>query len=206
MRFGKKPKPDIERQLLERLFTFDGNVAFLTLTYDTFSELIDNNFGDERVEKLNSRLISDICSAVEILPRRYRLDVKIVIKDFGEYEREECERIIISNLELYFYSRLRELVHKQALGWSLIGVGALVLVVSYFLRGIGRELLFDLINISGTLFVWEGVNFAFIKRNDEIRPTKKFIKCLRSIVVTGGEETLAGGMADEERPEKSDQQ
>ena len=36
-------------------------------------------------------------------------------------------------------------------------------------------------NISGTLFVWEGIGIAFMERNQEIRSTVKFAEQIESI-------------------------
>ena len=71
-------------------------------------------------------------------------------------------------------------------GFSLIGAGAAILVVSYLLRE--HELWFDLINISGTLFVWEGVNMAFLERNLENRATRALARSIRNITIEGEQE------------------
>ena len=161
---------DLKMQLLRNYFSIEDNIATLKLVYDTFSELINPNFGDGTIEKLNDKLFSDIGEAVSLLPRKFKLNLHIVIRDFGEYEIKECEEIIKQNVYLAAYRALKENRKKLVSGWSLIGVGAAVLVVSYFLRN--YNLWFDLINISGTLFVWEGVNMAFIERNLENRAVR----------------------------------
>ena len=59
---NKKPniKTELRNKLLNNYFTLDGKVATIKLVYDTFAELINPNFGDERIEKLNDKLFSDI--------------------------------------------------------------------------------------------------------------------------------------------------
>lgn len=178
MKTGK----EMELEILQHYFSFEGKVATLKLVYDTFAELINPNFGDERIEKLNDTLFADIKEAVSILPSRYKLNLQIVIKDFGDYTKEECENIIKQNVYLAGYRILKENNRKRFGGWALIGIGAAILVVSYFLRK--YDLWFDLINISGTLFVWEGVNTAFIERNLENRKTIAFAKAIKNISIT----------------------
>ena len=68
-------------------------------------------------------------------------------------------------------------------GLALMGVGAAVLILSYFLHNDKLDILFDIVNISGTLFVWEGANTAFLERSFELRSTKKLAKALQKIVV-----------------------
>lgn len=174
-------KADFRMQILQHYFTFSNDVATLELVYDTFSELINPNFGDSKIEKLNEKLFSDVLEAVSLLPRKYKLDLHLVIKDFGEYSVEECEEIIRQNLRLKIYHTLCENNRKLVSGWSLIGAGAVILAISYLLHR--YELWFDLINISGTLFVWEGVNTAFLERKIENRAKRKLAKSIRNIAI-----------------------
>ena len=179
----KTPSSELRDLLFCKFFRIEGNVATLKLVYDTFAELVNPNFGDEHTEKLNDKLFSDIKEAVDILPRTYKLNVEVVIKDFGDYSREECESIIVQNVQLSLYLALKATSSHRWGGLALMGVGAAVLIVSYFLQTAKYDLLFDLVNISGTLFVWEGANMAFLQRNLDIKETKRMAKVLQSIVV-----------------------
>lgn len=174
-------KKELQMEILKNYFEISGNIATLKLVYETFSELVNSNFGDEKTEKLNDKLFSDIRDAVSLLPKRFKLNVQIVIKDFGDYSKEECEDIIKQNVYLVGYQIIKENNKKRASGWSLIGVGAIVLLVSYLLRK--YDLWFDLINISGTLFVWEGVNTAFIERNQASKETIALARAIQNISI-----------------------
>lgn len=179
----KKNETELKEQILSKYFSIDGNIATLKLFYDTFEELINPNFGDASIEKLNDKLFTDIKEAIEILPIKYKLIVSVFIKDFGEYTREECEKIIFQNIELSVYLILKSVEKHRWGGWLLIGVGALILILSYILHSSDYDILFDIINISGTLFVWEGANTAFLQRNFELGSTKKLSRILQNIVV-----------------------
>lgn len=177
MKSGK----EIQTQILQNYFTITDNVATLKLVYDTFSELVNPNFGGVKIAKLNDKLLGDVREAASLLPRKFKLNLHIVIRDFGEYTREECENIIKQNIGLTAYCAVKENNKKLISGWSLIGAGAAILIVSYFLHN--YELWFDLINISGTLFVWEGVNMAYIKRSFENRAARKLVKSIQNICI-----------------------
>lgn len=191
---------ELQLEILRNYFSIEGNVATLQLVYDTFSELINPNFGDVRIEKLNDKLFADIAEAVDLLPKRFKLNLHIVIKDFGEYAKEECEEIIKHNLYLLGYRTIKENHKKLISGWSLIATGAAILIVSYFLRK--YDLWFDLINISGTLFVWEGVNTAFIERNIENRSAIRLAKSIEKITIESAES--ADGAEGEVSAESAD--
>lgn len=178
-----KFKTELNSQLLNKFFDIDGNVATLKLVYDTFAELVNPNFGDEHTEKLNDKLFSDIKEAVDILPRNYKLNIEVVIKDFGEYSLEECENIILQNVKLSLFLALKSTGSHRWGGLALMGVGAAVLIVSYFLQSAKYDIIFDIVNISGTLFVWEGANMAFLERNHTIKETTKMARALHNITV-----------------------
>lgn len=182
-----KIKNELKEQILSKYFSIEGNVATLKLVYSTFEELVSQNFGDANTEKLNDKLFSDIKEAIEILPRKYKLNVEILIKDFGEYSREECERIISQNIKLSVYLAVKSISTHRWSGLALMGVGAAVLILSYFLHNAKFDIIFDIVNISGTLFVWEGANTAFLQRNFELRSSRKLAKALQHIVVSGNE-------------------
>ena len=177
---------ELRLQLLRNYFSIDGKTATLKLVYDSFSELINPNFGDCNTEKLNDKLLSDVREAAALLPRSYKLNLEIAIKDFGEYKKDECEKIIKQNIYLAAYSALKDNKQKLFGGLSIVGVGAIILICSYFLRK--YDLWFDLINISGTLFVWEGVNMAFLERSLENRAARALVKTIKNITISEYEE------------------
>ena len=187
MKAFRKIKSQLKEQILSKYFSIDGKIATLKLVYDTFAELINPNFGDERTEKLNDKLFSDIKEAIEILPRSYKLNIEIVVKDFGEYSREECEKIILQNIQLSVYLALKSGNRHLWTGLALIGIGAAVLIVSYFLHSAKFDILFDIVNISGTLCVWEGANTAFLERNLELKAERRIAKSIQNITVTGND-------------------
>lgn len=178
-----KKNKELQMEILQHYFSIDGNIATLELVYDTFAELVNPNFGNDKIEKLNDKLFSDIKEAVSLLPRKFKLNLNIVIKDFGEYTKEECENIIEQNIKLQAYQTVKETIKQRCCGWSLIGIGAIILILSYILRSQNNELWFDLINISGTLFVWEGSYMTFIEKNLENKAIKTLAKAINKITI-----------------------
>ena len=168
--------------ILEKYFYIEGKHATLDLYYDTFSELIDNNFGNDKIEKLNSVLFDEIEETVKLLPSDYKLKIKIHVNDFGAYTSKEALKIIRENFELYFYGVLLDAKRKKRNGLLAVATGVVLLLVSYFMQKTSIPYIFqDVMNISGTLFVWEGIGIAFMERNQEIRSTVKFAEQIESI-------------------------
>ena len=53
----RKEKLSLRKDLLSKYYEIDNKTAKVKLYYDTFSELINQNFGDEKVELINTTFI-----------------------------------------------------------------------------------------------------------------------------------------------------
>ncbi len=107
--------------LLAKYFTIKDNVATVRLNFDTFSELIDQSIGDDKVEKLNTILFEKLTDIFALIPRKYKIEVEIHIKDFGDYQLHEAEKIVQQNFALLIYSFVLEQRRKVITGLSLLG-------------------------------------------------------------------------------------
>ncbi|MCM1195273.1 MAG: hypothetical protein NC099_05125 [Corallococcus sp.] len=183
----KKPKNKIEeisRNVLGRYFVIDGKRVTADLYFDTFEELIDQNIGNDSVEKLNGVLFDKLNEVFSLIPRKYDIDVKLHIKNLGDYALEETEKIIKDNVALMSYAFELNLRRKRITGLSLLAGGCAMLAVSYFLSKLDwPQIIFDVINISGTLLVWEAADISLIERNLETKRAKQYIKKFKSISV-----------------------
>jgi hypothetical protein len=174
-----------QKGILDKYFSIQDNQATFQLVYDTFSELVDNNFGEDNVERLNTRLFDDVENALFILPKKYKAHIQIKIRDLGRYTLQECEQIIKENIILHFYSVYLSNRRKKRNGLILCGVGVVLLLASYFTQSRALpEILFDIINISGTLFVWEGVSVAYLERNESKLVARRMAKTILSVSVS----------------------
>lgn len=178
-----------QKRILKRYYKLDGNVATVELFFDSFSDLIEKSFGNNSVERLNGVLMSKIEEAFMLLPRRYKLNVNVIIKSYGEYEDAEAERIIKENIELRVYSLKHDNFRHLLTTLWLLGGGAVLLLVSYFLqKHSSPTLLNDIANITGTLLVWEaGANFIF-GQGANIKQVRQFTNKLVGLNVMSIEE------------------
>lgn len=178
-----KQKPSkIAETILLRYFSIEGKTAVVKLNFDTFSELVDQSVGDDNVEKLNSTLFEKLAEIFALIPRKYEIDVRVRIKDFGNYTIDEAERVVKENVSLLIYSMVVERRKKIIAGLSLLGGGIALLLTSYFLDKLAMpQIMFDIINISGTLLVWESANITLIERRTEIKRAKQYISKFKNI-------------------------
>lgn len=172
-----KSKAKFTDVMLSHYFTIKDKVATVRLNFDTFSELVDQSLGDDGVEKLNSVLFDKLTEIFALIPRKYKIEVEIHVKDFGSYEISEAEKIVRQNFALLIYSYALERRRKIITGLSLLGGGVALLLVSYFLGKLNLpQILFDVINISGTLLVWEAANITLIERSADKKRMKQFVR------------------------------
>lgn len=172
----------IENEILSRYFTVNGSTIKVRLNFDTFSELIDQTLGDNSVEKLNSVLFDKIAEAFDLIPRKYKIDIDVYIADFGDYNIEEAEKIVKDNVALTVYSFAMEQRRKTLTAISLLSGGTALLIASYFLNLLDLpQIVFDIINISGTLLVWEAADVALIERRSGFKRAKQYVKKFRNI-------------------------
>lgn len=170
--------------VLSKYFTLNGKDAQIDLYFDTFEELIDKNFGNGNTEMLNSTLFDKLNAVFALIPRKYEITVNLHIKDFGSYEPEKTKQIIKDNFALKIHALALEQRRKNITGLSLLFGGCAMLLASYLLSRLAwPQIIFDIINISGTLFVWEAADIGIIARAAERKHAIQYMKKFKNIHV-----------------------
>lgn len=175
---------DVSAAILGKYVTLTGKLATVDLYFDTFEELIDRNVGDNSVEMMNGALSEKLNDIFAMLPPRYEVFVRLHFGEMGDYGSEEAEQVIKDNFVLKIYSLVLERRKKTAKALSLLGGGIVILLVSYFLGSLDwPQIVFDVINISGTLFVWEAANAGLLERNAEAKIGRRYLKKFKGFSV-----------------------
>ena len=68
-----------EKELLSKYYKLRGENVEVTLVYNTFAELVDPNFGDDKVEKLNNKLFDSIDLAIQEIPVKYDIFLNLFL-------------------------------------------------------------------------------------------------------------------------------
>ena len=181
-KINKKTPAQISEEILAHYFTVEGNKVKVRLNFDTFSELVDQSLGDDSVEKLNPTLFEKLSETFALIPRKYEIEVDVYISDFGDYTLEEAEKIVKNNVTLMIYALALERRRKRITGLSLLGGGVVLLLASDFLGRLDLpQIFFDVINISGTLLVWEAADVTLIERGADVKRAKQYVKKFKEI-------------------------
>ena len=186
----KKENKKREKELLSKYYKLKGDSVEVTLIYDTFAELVDFNFGDDRVEKLNNKLFNSIELAFKEIPVEYSIFLNIKIKDFGNYNQEEAITIIKENIEMRLHTIGRLDRKKKFLSTFVMLIGVLFIMASYFIpRKSPAIVANELVDLAGQVFVWEGMYAYFLERTDNRHLTKQYRRKLHNIKISKYGET-----------------
>ena len=176
-------KEDVKK-LLPEFFEINGNVATVDLYYDSFEDLINQSFGGDDVFLMNHILSEDVKDAFELLPHKYDVNLRINVRDPGQYSIEKARDILERNIALKAYRIALMNGKKTLINLLTIGGGALILLLSYFLlRENVPAIIYDVVNITGTLFIWEATSSIFIEGNYERSQAAMSVNKIKSILI-----------------------
>lgn len=173
-------------ELLSKYFEIEGDTATIDLYYDSFEDIINQNFGKDNVNMLDSRLFDDLESAFDLIPRKYKINLRLNLRDLGQFSINQIKEIVESNLALKGYSLGLRNIRKTRINLIVMGIGAAILIASYALSRIGtRTIFYDVVNIAGTLFIWEATSSLFIENNYEKLAISRLAAKMQRITVYG---------------------
>lgn len=176
-------KEDVKK-LLPEFFEINGNVATVDLYYDCFEDLINQSFGGDDVFLMNQTFFQDARDAFELLPHKYEVNLRINVRDPGQYSIEKARDIVERNIALRAYRIALMKGKKTIINLLTIGGGALILLLSYFLlRENVPAIIYDVVNITGTLFIWEATSSIFLEGNYERSQVAMTVNKIRSILI-----------------------
>jgi hypothetical protein len=174
-RMTKKDKIEAQLHILNKYFEFEDKVAIFNLEFDCFDDLLDHTFVGCKTGKMNHTLFDKIDEMFLLLPTETKAKIRIHFKDQSGYSKEEIKQIISDNLQLKIYGLAVETVKTSKSSWIFLGFGSLLLVLSYFVSKYIPQVLTDIVNISGTLMVWESVGDKIFSGSENTKYAKQYI-------------------------------
>ena len=181
-----------ENELLSKYYKLNGDSVVVTLVYNTFSELVDANFGDDTVEKLNNKLFDSIEMAFQEIPVKYDILLNIKIRDFGNYNQDEAIKIIRENIEMRLHTIRRLDIKTKILSTIIMFFGVGIIAASYLVKttSLASSLINEVIDLAGQVLVWEGMYAYFLDKMEKKLLTKQYRKKLHTIKISKyGDET-----------------
>lgn len=182
----KKDKETREQELLSKYYKLKGDTVEVTLVYNTFSELVDPNFGDDSVEKLNNKLFDSIELAFQEIPIKYYIYLNIKVKDFGNYNQDEAIKIIRENIEMRLHTIKRVDIIRKVVSTLIMLAGVFIIAGSYLIKrtSTAKSLANEVIDLAGQVLVWEGMYAYFLEKTDKKLLTRQYRKKLHTIKIS----------------------
>ena len=147
------------------------------LEFSSPEDIFDPNL-KSGVPALSDDFIEWLKESLEYSPKKYKIDLNVTFDDLGEYTEEELTIIFKKNMMLEYKRMKRNEFSKNRLAYSLIGVGIVLLVFTFTILsmwkniGLIYEIFSYILDIATTVVFWEALTILLV----EGRERKFYIK------------------------------
>lgn len=174
---NKKPVRNLRRvELLRKYYEVDDEAKIVRLSfhYEKAKDMLYTDVGDIHHPQLSPDLLNKLNELIPSLPIGYKIDVNFHIQDYQGYDPHTLLETFNDSLEWkqYVYMRQRKRTWLKATMMIVVGLLLLLLLVlgpiyGWFGNGIENDIVSEVIDISGTVFIWEAVTMLFIERPED---------------------------------------
>lgn len=181
----KIPETSVSKRQLELLRKrYDVNeekrIVKVTLRYEKASDVLLTNVGRKENPQFNPDVIDTINKLIENIPLNYRAEIHFDISDYEGYDPKNIMLSFNDALELRQYSARRGRKNRWLISTILVLIGIVCLfllatgkVNGWFGQGINSEIITEIIDITGWVFVWEAVSLMFLEPTEQATFTLK---------------------------------
>lgn len=203
--------------LLHKYFEVDDENAILTvyMKYEKFSDLFTDEFF-ERGYILNSSFEDKLSYILKMIPRPYKANIIIVIKDYQGHTKEECAKICSDSIVFRYYRSERTIHMETRRSLYLMIIGILFLLANIIFLGLYtqdrvgasyysqafHDITSEILDIAAWVFVWEAVTLYFMDRQNVIFRIDKLKEIISKVKF---EEVKPRDLKEEKEVEKAEE-
>ena len=177
-------------ELLRKKYQVDDEkkIVHLSLTYDKASEMLlnDHNFND--YHEISPDIIERISETITHIPLGYKTDIEFKVMDYENFKPASIMESFNDYFEENHYSGYGEIKKKTLQIAFLLLAGILLLILKVSIRnaawineGITKEILLEIIEISGWVFIWESVSIMFLSPSEDRMRSIRYKRKLNNI-------------------------
>jgi len=164
-------------QLLDKYYpvNFQTKEVTFQLSYDTTSNLLMPHIKpDLSYPIIHHNLIEEMGKFLKMIPPDYHAIFEFRIKDYQSYDPKILMNALNDSMELNHYSGFKEKNRNFFLAIVMTVIGILVLLfmgvgeVNNWFDGNYRDLIVEVIDILGTVFIWEAIGLAFLQPSEKV--------------------------------------
>ena len=174
-------------ELLKKYYDIDieNRIIYLSLHYDSVSDVLANDVSIKEHPQFANTILQRIGELMDTFPADFDVDLKLTFNDYEGYDPEILMTSFKDSMEAFHYSCYKEKKNTWLLSAILIIISASLIGFRLFAikAGIisGEEILQEMIDICGWVFLWEAVSLLFIQENEKLSLSKKVLYHLANI-------------------------
>lgn len=183
-------------ELLEKYYEVDreNKIVIFKMYYDKSSDLLDMRSSLPGNELFNSSVLDEVSEKLNRLPSGYKASVEFIIEDLEGYDPKVLSDRFNDLLELNNYqtSRIRKKKFLITTILVLVGIfilyfGAVLKYKEYLGEGLGVSVLYEIIDISAWVFIWEAVTVLFLSPSELALTNLKLLRNIETISFSNGD-------------------
>lgn len=177
-------------ELFKKYYDVDeeNKLVHLCFHFEKASDILKVEYGGGKNPVIDGTIIENISKTLSKIPLGYKADINFVIDDYEGNKPDELLTALNDSIEIGHYGVLKETRKKGLQIALLIMAGVLCLILMNLGRGAGwfgegstEELISEIIDITGWVFIWEAVTLMFISPSEEKTRTILYRKRVNSV-------------------------
>ncbi len=163
-------------ELLKKYYEVEeeNKIVRLSFHYEEAKDMLYTDVGDVNHPQLSPDVSSKLNELIPSLPLGYKIAVNFHINDYQGYDPNTLLETFNDSLEWgqYVYAKKRKRTWLNAILMVVVGLLLLLLYVfgdnyGWFGSGLQSDIITEVIDIIGTVFIWEAVTMVFIEHTDD---------------------------------------
>ena len=159
-------------ELLKQRYDVDeeNKIISISLRYDKVSDIVMTNVGKKEYPQFDPSVFESLENLFDDFPMNYQAEIKFDIVDYEGFEPNKIMTSFNDSLELTQYSARRHRKNKWLIATSMTLVGVVFLFLlamgqinGWFGEGVNKEVITEIIDIIGCVFIWESIYFLFME-------------------------------------------
>ena len=183
-------KENRQIELIKKYYDLDEEKQIITisLNYDSIYEILSSDFKEKTRPQFSAELLEKISSIIDTFPTNYKVDIKLNIADYDGFDPEVILTSLNDKLEMLHYKSKIVNRKNRIIAIILVAVGISVLAfmqlngLNSWLEKTGNaDLILEILDITGWVFIWEAVSLLFLSPSEEGVLSLKFSKRVNHI-------------------------
>lgn len=158
-------------------------LAKVNLHFDKVSDILDKNYLS-KTPVFSDEFNDWILSALNLIPSKYKIDLKISFDDYENYDKDELNKVFGKNILLDAKSKLSEVKSRNKIGFIFMGMGFFFLISMILIthlwtsEGLLKTIFSYVADILATVTFWEALSILVLQGRERRLEYKNLMRFL----------------------------